>query len=175
MQAGSRLGSQPSSPVWPRQPSCWAPCTSQSAHPVPLPYAQASWYLQTVECWGFLPPGCPLLPPRSPCSKWKMAPPPGQAPPPSVLSCSSFNLPDYIHGGPPGFAAVQRFTKTLTHPSSELAVPQPHMLRQLFPLILLSPCTPLPLWQGYCLFHSFLHISALAEAQLYLPPPGSSP
>ena len=94
---------------------------------------------------------------------------------PSVLSCSSFNLPDYIHGGPPGFAAVQRFTKTLTHPSSELAVPQPHMLRQLFPLILLSPCTPLPLWQGYCLFHSFLHISALAEAQLYLPPPGSSP
>ena len=152
MQAGSRLGSQPSSPVWPQQPSCWAPCTSRTAHPVPLPHAQASWYLQRAECRGFLLPGCPLLHSALAVSgKWR--PLPGKPLLPSVLSCTAQSTKLYTWG--PCWPCSS--PKTLTHPSSELAVPQPHMLRQLSPRILLSPCSPLPFWQGYCLFQSFLH------------------
>lgn len=127
MQVSSRLG-RPSSPVWPRQPSCWAPALPelliQSLFPMPRPAGTSKELNEGV------PPAWLPLAPLSPCSKWKMAPLPGQTPPPSVLSCTAQSTK--LHTSSSGWPCSS--PKTYKNTDSSLlraGCPQPHMLRQL--------------------------------------------
>lgn len=142
MQADRGLAASPAPLLGPS-----SPCSSQISHPIHLPRPRpAGISKELTASRGFLLLGIPLL--YSAFVARGNGAPSGQPLPHLVCALVQRTICDTVNGGPVGLPAALGFTTTRTHPSSQLALCQPQVLRPLRPLGLQSPRSP-PLFQSY--------------------------